>query len=313
MERNAKVPEPAFQPGPAVPAIPVIGPLEKYEGFPYTLVDGLALTIGWHWRLQKKGGPAFVIVKRTAVGTLKVTDHFPLTEVGWAQAWRAFISQNPSAAEKVLARLKERERELELDQRSGRPELAELDARTLVRLPQVALLGGYAPGARITTGQHYDARFLQDRLALYAPDDWNVLAEAPYAEIEDVEIGGPGLVKTGGGFTGSGSGAVGALEGAAVAAVLNALTTRTTITTVVRVQAANCELFLLWTKATPEQLRIELSHPLGAIRAIRTAAAHTPSGPASPVAELSKLAGMLQAGLLTREEFEQLKANFLHG
>jgi hypothetical protein len=51
----------------------------------------------------------------------------------------------------------------------------------------------------------------------------------------------------------------------AIAAVLNGLTTRTSIKTVVRVQGTGCELFLFHTKATPEQLRIELSRPLGAI------------------------------------------------
>ena len=42
-----------------------------------------------------------------------------------------------------------------------------------------------------------------------------------------LEIGGPGLVKTGGGFVGGGFGARGAIEGMAIAAVLNGLTTRT--------------------------------------------------------------------------------------
>jgi hypothetical protein len=33
-----------------------------------------------------------------------------------------------------------------------------------------------------------------------------VLAEVPYGEVEDVEIGGLGLVKTGGGYVGGGFG-----------------------------------------------------------------------------------------------------------
>ena len=98
-----------------------------------------------------------------------------------------------------------------------------------------------------------------------------VLAEMPYGQVEDVEIGGPGLVKTGGGFVGGGFGARGAIEGMAVAAVLNALTTRTSIKTIVRIQATGCELFLLHTRLTPEQLRITMSHPLGAIRSARAA------------------------------------------
>jgi hypothetical protein len=138
------------------------------------------------------------------------------------------------------------------------------------------------------------------------------LTEVAYGEIEDIEIGGPGLVKSGGGFIGGGFGVVGALEGMALAAVLNALTTKTRIATIIRVQAAACELFLLWTQAPSEQLRIELSQPLGAIRLPR-AAAPSPASPASVVAELSKAAELLQAGLLTREEFDHLKARLLHG
>lgn len=105
----------------------------------------------------------------------------------------------------------------------------------------------------------------------------------------------------------------------AIAAVLNGLTTRTSIKTVVRIQGAACELFLLHTKATPEQLRIELSRALGAIRSARATwvpgvSQHheaSASASASPVEELTKLAAMLESGLLTREEFDLMKAKLL--
>jgi hypothetical protein len=141
-----------------------------------------------------------------------------------------------------------------------------------------------------------------------------VLAEVPYNEVEDVEIGGPGLVKTGGGFVGGGFGVQGAVEGMTIASVLNALTMRTSIKTVVRIQGISCELFLLHTKLTPAQLRIEMSRPLAAIRSAQVT--DTPGGtqreePAksmSPVEQLAKLADMLEKGLLTREEFDLMKA-----
>jgi hypothetical protein len=247
------------------------------------------------------------------MGSYKILEQFPLTQEGWGRAWDALVKLDTKSAEKAQAELIERQRR-DAELGYNKPaELVELDGRTLVGLPQVALLGGYAPAAPIAIGEQYDARFLEDRLALYGCRDWTMLAEVPYTEIEDVEIGGPGLVRSGGGFIGGGFGAVGALEGMAVAAVLNALTTKTTITTILRVQGTNCELFLLWTKTTPGQLRIELSRPLGAIRAARAAVDRTPARPGSPVAELSKLADMLQAGLLSREEFDQLKAKLLHG
>jgi len=305
---------------PAVPAMPVIRSSERSAN-PYPVLEGLSPTVGWQFQPSRRGGPVFVVMRRGAVGFPKVLERFPLTEDGWASAWRALVRENPDAAEKIQVRLREREREhRELDRRLGTiPEIAELDARSLACLRQVALLGGYAPEAAIVIGEFYDARFLEDRLAVFPAHSWEARAEVPYSEVEDIEIGGPGLVKSGGGFIGGGFGAVGALEGMAVASVLNALTTRTSITTIVRVQGTSCELFLLHKQSTPERLRIEMSRALGAIRAARAAAAQgakadDPSPQrASPVAELTKLADMLQAGLLTREEFDQLKARLLQG
>jgi hypothetical protein len=303
----------------AVPAMPVMQSIEEYGDVPHPLVGGLPRMIGWQWKPASKGGPAFVLLKPGALGSPKVVERFPLTQEGWASAWRAYVRESPESAEKCRAQLRVREREeRELGQRFGQPaELVELDSRSLACLRQVALLGGYAPEAAIAIGERYDARFLEDRLGIFPRLHWEPLAEVPYSEVEDVEIGGPGLVRSGGGFVGGGFGAVGALEGMAVAGVLNALTTRTSITTIIRVQAVNCELFLLHTKSAPEQLRIQLSRALGAIRAAKATAAQStqaqsvPTRPASAAEELTKLASLLQAGLLTREEFDQFKARLL--
>jgi hypothetical protein len=75
-------------------------------------------------------------------------------------------------------------------------------------------------------------------------------------------------------------------------------------------------LFLLHTKMTPEQLRIEMSRTLGVIRAARADEAAKPSPEArtvspSPVEELAKLADMLEKGLLTREEFDLMKGDLI--
>jgi len=131
------------------------------------------------------------------------------------------------------------------------------------------------------------------------------------------EIGGPGLVRSGGGFSGGGFGLGGAIEGMAIAAVLNAMTTRTSITTIMRIQGTGCELFLLDSRLTPDRLRIEMSRTLGVIRAARADEAAARPAPearpvsVSPVEELAKLAAMLEKGLLTREEFDLMKAKIL--
>lgn len=301
-----------------VPPMPVVRPAERYVGFPYPLLDGVSPTIGWQWRPEDKGGPVFLIIRRGALGGSKAVESFPLTADGWVSAWQVLVAQNPAIAPKVLAVLRARAVDVARSSADSR-EITDLNARSIASLREVAYLGGYAPEAEIFAGERYDVRFLEDCLVIVPCHQAEILSEVPYGEVEDVEIGGPGLVKTGGGFVGGGFGARGAIEGMAIAAVLNALTTRTSIKTIVRIQGTDCEFFLLHTKVTPEQLRIELSRALGAIRSAR--AREVPSGgrqqapvtSASPVGELTKLAGMLENGLLTRDEFDQLKARLLAG
>ena len=302
--------------------MPDIGSGEQVAATPHPLVDGISPTIGWHFRPRAKGGPAFMIIRRSALGSLKAVETFPLTEQGWVSAWQSLIKQDPSAAAKILAALEARAadaarlRAVEAVMPSSRGG-SDLYTGSLITLYKVAFLGGYVQGSEIVAGQRYDVPFFEDRLLVIAYRRAEVLAEVPYSEIEDFEIGGPGLVKTGGGFVGGGIGVSGAAQGMAVAAVLNGLTTRTSVKTVVRVQGTHCELFLLHSRLTPEQLRIELSRPLGAIRSARAADAAggiqhgAPARSAAPVEELTKLADMLERGLLTREEFNLMKAKLL--
>jgi len=296
--------------------MPVILPSEQDADVPHLLLDKLSPTIGWQYRPQARGGPAFLIIHRSPLGGLQVGQSFPLTEDGWASAWQSLIRQNPAAAPQLLAALTAREPELaRLRAREANSRyLRELNARTLVILKEVAYLGGYIPGAAIRAGARYDVRFVENRFLIFPSHQAEVLAEVPYSEVEDVEIGGPGLVKTGGGFVGGGFGVQGAAEGMAIASVLNALTRRTSIKTVVRIQGTSCELFLLHTKLTPAQLRIEMSRPLGVIRSARATDAaggiqhEEPAKSVSPVEQLTKLADMLEKGLLTRDEFDLMKA-----
>ena len=131
-----------------------------------------------------------------------------LTEDGWARAWQSLGTQNPAAAPQVLATLKAREADAA---RLRAPvldssELLELDARSLASLRELVYLGGHVPESPITAGERCDVRFVEDRLAVFAAHRADVLAEVSYSQVEDVEIGGPGLVRSGGGFTGGGFG-----------------------------------------------------------------------------------------------------------
>ena len=92
----------------------------------------------------------------------------------------------------------------------------------------------------------------------------------------------------------------------------------TRIKTFVRVQGHDSELVFLHTTILPDDLRVHLSRGIGAIRQARAAGPIPGNGPGSaggpsPVDELTRLASLLEAGLLTRQEFEQLKAKIIAG
>jgi hypothetical protein len=295
--------------GPAdVPAVPVIprGELGSRHTAPRIIAPTRGKHfIGWQPRRDRKDDADFVVIFCTVFDSLKVIERFPLTDDGWRQAWLALVRIDTAAAELAQAMFAE-----QASQARASAHLAELEAATIGYLPEIVFLGGYAPEAELTVRGSYDLRFLTDRLGVFPCQHTDALVQVPYRDVEGVDIGGPGLVKSGGGFVGGGFGVAGAVEGMAIAAVLNALTKQAKINTVIRVQARECELFLLCTYADREALRIELSRALGAIRQGRVGiASRTDDRPAASLADqLGKLAAMLESELLTREEFDRMKA-----
>lgn len=265
-------------------------------------------TIGWQARTEAKGGHCFVVVRFTPMGSLKFLGRYPLTTDGWARAWRMLAELDAGAAADAARALA-----VLAAERSRREELQRLTAQTLVLLRSLVYLGGHVPDDDLAAGQRYDVRFLRDVLTVSPPGAPEAAVRLSYDRIENIEISGPGKVRSGGGFAGGGIGLAGAAEGMAIAALLNALTEKVTIKTVLRIQAASCELFWLSTELEPEPLRIAVSRPLALIRQ----AAHT-AGPdasmdrqGSVTSELHRLADLLDRGLLTREEFDTLKAHIL--
>jgi hypothetical protein len=291
-----------------LPAMPYIARDELDAGDTRARIlapEGGKHLIGWRPRGDRKDGATFVVIRCTIFDEMKAIERFPFTEDGWRQAWQALVKIDASAAEKARAMLAE-----QAMQARAKADLDELKAATIGYVPEMIFLGGHTPESELAVRGSYDLRFLADSIAVFPSRRTNALVEVPYRDVEVVDIGGPGLVKSGGGFVGGGFGMTGAVEGMAVAAVLNALTTKTTIRTVIRIQAAKCELFLLCTTAGPDALRIDLSRALGAIRQARPrTTARTDDGPGTSVVDqLGKLAAMLESGLLTREEFDRMKA-----
>ena len=81
----------------------------------------------------------------------------------------------------------------------------------------------------------------------------------PYVELASIDISGPGTTTKGGGFIGGGFGVEGALEGMAIATVLNALTTRSKVHTFVSLTTNIGELHLHYGGMEPGALRIALA------------------------------------------------------
>lgn len=85
--------------------------------------------------------------------------------------------------------------------------------------------------------------------------DWVVT----HGELTDVVIAGPGEITEGGGWVGGGFGIEGALEGAAMATVLNALTTTTRYETLLRLVGTHFEAVFLTTDWDTMELELDLA------------------------------------------------------
>ena len=101
-------------------------------------------------------------------------------------------------------------------------------------------------------------------VAVHAGKDMSV--SVPLLEVCSIDISGPGTVTTGGGFAGGGFGVEGALQGIAVATVLNALTARSKIHTFVTVITNVGELHFHYAGMEPSALRVALASTYTALR-----------------------------------------------
>jgi hypothetical protein len=180
------------------------------------------------------------------------------------------------------------------------------DALAVVQRCRV--LGGHGLPPRV--GEIWELVFTDDEIRLVDM----ALGETavPLSDVTAIEIGGPGAKKQGGGFIGGGFGLGGAAEGMLIASALNMLTTRTSIDTVICIQTKTAELFLHHGEATPDALRMQLSPAFTVLRqrlAGGSEAHRSEPGETGAVEQLTKLAELLDRGLIDEEEFRSLKAD----
>lgn len=258
----------------------------------------LTLSIGRKYSLgYTSHGPApgFFVAK----GTRKKLQHFPLTEEGWQSALSEFRKLEPAVGDDYVNLQRQR---LLADPWN------ELLSRSDAVLMACTCLGGY--GLAVNPAERYDVAFTAESVVFYQRQA--AIVTVPTSAIVAADISGRGAVTEGGGFIGGGFGLEGAAVGVGVAAVLNSLTTKTRMETVLRLATTNGEVFLHYGSLPPDRLRIALSSFFGRLtRQLASAASSSDERSDDFAAQLERLADLRREGLLTEEEFANAKARVL--
>ena len=165
-------------------------------------------------------------------------------------------------------------------------------------------------GLALSNGYLYDVLFSSTNvhfLAAPATTQSEPLLSLDISQLRDLRLEGPGTVTSGGGFVGGGFGLSGAVEGMAIASVLNALTTSTDTRTVLILAGPGWEAFLLHKLMTPEELRLHLSPVYVRLNSL----AEQAPAPNATLDQLERLVGLYQSGVLTEDEFAAAKRSLL--
>jgi hypothetical protein len=178
----------------------------------------------------------------------------------------------------------------------------------LVFMPGATVVGGYGHGLANSAVCFLVAR--EGAIGIWSRNG-SMMVSSQVDELVGIAVGGPGRVTTGGGFVGGGFGIEGALEGIGVAAILNAVTTKTSVNTLLRITHPNWELILHTSQVAPDDLDLRLSPVLGRLRAREHRVASGPVRSDDLVAQLSRLADLHASGALTNDEFIAAKAQLL--
>jgi len=182
-----------------------------------------------------------------------------------------------------------------------------LDTLNEVHLDEVQLLGGF--GYPLVQNSLCQLAFNETEVVVAGQGaSGRETVSIPYVELKSLSVGGAGKVREGGGFVGGGFGLDGFAVGASVAGLLNAMTTKHRIETLVGLQTERGEMVFLSTAVEPAALELALSR---ARALVRSASAGSPQQ-AALAEELSKLADLVEKGFLDRDEFDRAKKRLLN-
>jgi hypothetical protein len=237
---------------------------------------------------------------------------FPLTESGWRDCWDLLSTRHPKLAERVRSRADTAFK--------GQAIVSRKEANaTLIRRQDIlasvglcVLLGGYGYGD-LTPGVNLVVDFTTAGLRARSTTGYDPLLQLAYTDALAMDFSGPGRVEKGGRFIGGGFGFKGAVEGMIVASVLNSLTRKSEVQSVIRWEARDLEVFLFTSAATPAELRVKLSPALARIARGPSTAEPRPAiaAPEDRLSKIERIGSLYKEGLLSEEEFSVLKREVL--
>lgn len=164
-----------------------------------------------------------------------------------------------------------------------------------VQLQACTVLGG--SGYSLQVGESVDLLFGEKGVAILVQSGG--LLELSFVELDSVLVSGPGAVTSGGGFVGGGFGVESAVEGIAVATLLNKLTTRTSVHTFLTLITNVGELHLHYAGMEPNALRIALSPVFTFLRRLDASWVHK---------RIQNLELQRDRGAITELEFASLRS-----
>jgi hypothetical protein len=278
-------------------------------------VTGNKLDFGWDMT-SRKHGPHLFVRKLSVLG---FRNRYPVSEEGWRQAWLVLVQEEPATAVKLRQHVEEERRRKSAAKQGKTPAQLELELDLKRRgsglgrvYRDLTVVGGYgwspSAGTRVTVGLGSD-RLIIASVPLTEP------ITIKYKNLLSFEFLG-GAVTTGGGFFGGGFGVKGAVEGMVVASVLNALTTKTKVNSLVRISGRDGETVLHVANQMPATLRSWFAPAVNAVSAANSPTTRHDQGMIRPeqddvVAKLERLAALHDAGHLTDDEFGAAKAALL--
>jgi hypothetical protein len=172
-------------------------------------------------------------------------------------------------------------------------------------LTNCVLLGGHGYGEVLKPGVSVDLYFTAEGLWATQKGRNAPVITSPYSDAIAIEFDGPGRITKGGGYIGGGLGLIGAAEGVAIATILNGITRKSEIRSIIRWESRSMEAFFFTDSATPGDLRIAFSPVRSRMNQFGTVVND------DPLDRLERLVKLHREGSLTDQEFAEMKARII--